>query len=457
MAHNFFREDEIESVFAKTFLTGYKYQTKNTLEPKINYFQIDDKKTNDINNFETIYTLSDIHADYRKFLKILLDCKIIKYNDDDKYRKKIYSDNIYDPDLILNVEWANPKTLLVICGDLLDGKRNSSVDDKRGYFEILLLVFIFNLKFKAKENKSDIKIIQGNHDFFYKEYGLKYVHDQAVRFFGPHALTNRPKILSPFFNKCGLNEFHITCSNKKVISFVHGGFHNNRGILDPNEFVWNRTYFDVFQDEKLSAILGNKEMTTTYIVGHSPTWNLLKTFNDDRLSHSHVKTHAKNNCRHFEIDSNGKQKEKGENGCIYPRCFLKGTNTPRIILVDTGLSEAFQSKSLFQTKKIQNITEILKIKVLLQDGEECPKLEFYRVRHNNDDNSFSEELIENPDDIENRDDTTNLENRDGIENRDGTTNPTNLGGTKKKRKKSNKKPNKKTERRIKKCSRHLKK
>jgi hypothetical protein len=442
---NFFSQEEIEGVFEKhqpyQQPSYYKYSPTNSVAflKKLDKYNKDTETEIDVKRYQTVYALSDIHADYQKFLTILFDCGIINYPTEIvdssvvNYRDKIGNDNgIYHIDLILKCEWNLPNTLLVIVGDLLDGKRNrGAVNDQRGYFEIFLLIFIFNLKHKAKKMSSDIKIIIGNHDIlllndnhYYdinEEDPITYVHYKAQYFFSNinnnKSVTvqkNRKHILLPFFVKCGLFQFHIKCNKKNVLSFVHGSFHSNGGKTLPvkkwmsfitlnnisqlkknieYDFVWDRTYIKTKKDEELNKLLGDDD--TTYIVGHCTTWLLEKNEASIEQSHSNIDAHIQNKCKYTHVNSKNKKIQKGTDGCIYPRCFFPGTNTPKIILVDTGLSSAFLEDN--RKQNIQNITEILKINIAQSDKQVCPEIKFYRVRHNHEKETFEEKLITNPD------------------------------------------------------------
>ena len=119
-------------------------------------------KTNYIINaqeYDRVYVTSDIHSDYRKFVKILKDIGLIDTSINP------YTDDIYKSDLVTNTNWIPEKTLLVIVGDLVDGRRNSQVADVNGSFELLLHIFIYNLRLSAHEKKSEIIFTIGNHDF----------------------------------------------------------------------------------------------------------------------------------------------------------------------------------------------------------------------------------------------------------------------------------------------------
>jgi hypothetical protein len=119
--------------------------------------------------FDRIYANSDIHSDYRNFINYLKNLNLISIPDN----LHIYTDinnldtrnDIYDTRFITETQWLAHNTLYIIVGDLVDGRRvNLSVDDPRGTFDILIHMFIYNLRLKALKMNSDILFTIGNHD-----------------------------------------------------------------------------------------------------------------------------------------------------------------------------------------------------------------------------------------------------------------------------------------------------
>jgi hypothetical protein len=119
--------------------------------------------------FDRIYANSDIHSDYRNFINYLINLNLISIPTD----LHIYTDDqnpdtrndIYNPRFITETKWLAPNTLYIIIGDLVDGKRGQlSVDDPRGTFDILIHMFIYNLRLNALKMNSNILFTIGNHD-----------------------------------------------------------------------------------------------------------------------------------------------------------------------------------------------------------------------------------------------------------------------------------------------------
>lgn len=114
------------------------------------------KVQDSISRYDTIYAMSDIHADYVTFVTYLINFGIVGDNINQYIEK-----NVYDSRIITELKWtAGNKKVLVICGDIVDGKRYDGnteeyveVHDDRGFFEILLHMFLRNLKIAAKKAK----------------------------------------------------------------------------------------------------------------------------------------------------------------------------------------------------------------------------------------------------------------------------------------------------------------
>ena len=98
-------------------------------------------------DYARIVATSDVHADLWKFVQMLLLAKLV--------RSMSSSDDIYE--LVWTLEWAAKDTLLVITGDLVDGKRETgTVTDPHGSYEMLLHILLFNLRIGARKRNSDL-------------------------------------------------------------------------------------------------------------------------------------------------------------------------------------------------------------------------------------------------------------------------------------------------------------
>jgi predicted MPP superfamily phosphohydrolase len=120
-----------------------------------------------------IFTISDLHADVRRFLTVLKKAGFIN------------SDvNMANP--IKNVRW-NPEMqdkIIVICGDIIDGKRDDDNDYLTNCDELLIHMLIFNLRILARAHNSYVFCTMGNHDFFAfhttHRYGLELAYSDYI-------------------------------------------------------------------------------------------------------------------------------------------------------------------------------------------------------------------------------------------------------------------------------------
>jgi hypothetical protein len=123
-----------------------------------------------VGDFDRVFVTGDVHADLRKLVQLLVACGLITigpYTHADIYalRHGMYptTQKIYD--IVWHAEWVASKTLLVICGDLIDGKRgDGGTGDARGSYEFLLHCMLFNLRIQARTLGSEVRFTIGNHD-----------------------------------------------------------------------------------------------------------------------------------------------------------------------------------------------------------------------------------------------------------------------------------------------------
>ena len=128
-----------------------------------------------INTTSDIIVLSDIHADIDAFIICLRDCaKVIKMKNDDYELSELLNLELPNENYIddLNFEWCGEDTIVVIIGDLIDGKRFDSDDHYYPQCEIKLLRFINAL---YNQGGNIIKLC-GNHEF------MNFQGDNTERF-----------------------------------------------------------------------------------------------------------------------------------------------------------------------------------------------------------------------------------------------------------------------------------
>ena len=184
----------------------------------------------DATKYPTVYITSDIHSDVRKCIQMLQGAGLLDLGSlNDIYKL----DTIYNPALFDQIEWrGGAGTLLVIVGDLVDGKRidKTYINDPKGSFEFLLHALLYNLKIKALNAGSDVRFTIGNHDFdtvIRDRQGslyTSYVTDEAKKFFGDHRI--RQAALLPFYKVSPFYLLSIELGRQKQVACVHGGLHS---------------------------------------------------------------------------------------------------------------------------------------------------------------------------------------------------------------------------------------
>jgi len=174
----------------------------------------------DKTSFDSVFVTSDIHADLYKLNFLLSAAGLID------------STGAEERDQILNgFNWLKPRTLLVIVGDIVDGAREgvAEIYDPVGDIELLLHVYLYNLRLKARSVGSEIRIIIGNHDYHsaikinsddMPDFYNAWVHQSAKVFFGTRDI--RRLCLLPFY-MCS-PYFFLRIEDE--IAFVHGGLHS---------------------------------------------------------------------------------------------------------------------------------------------------------------------------------------------------------------------------------------
>ena len=197
-------------------------------------------------HYERIFVTSDTHADLRKLVQILSACGLITIENgshEDIYAVVSHDQMVHE--LVWSVKWAARKTMLVICGDLVDGQRRTSdgasgTGDDRGSYEFLLHCLLFNLRIQARRMDSEVQFTIGNHDAGtvtgYKESGsvispwtyVEQVHwtfapscrsVEIAKTYRQDPILGRRDMLLPFY-ACSP---YIMLTFGKV-AFVHAGF-----------------------------------------------------------------------------------------------------------------------------------------------------------------------------------------------------------------------------------------
>ena len=338
-------------------------------------------------DYDTVYVTSDIHADFRKFVQTMANNGLVALPKNGEATLDPYSENIYDLRLLTDTLWTGgSKTLFVVVGDLVDGYRGgnvSEVDDPYGSFEILMHIFIHNMRIKAQAQQSDILFTFGNHDVdsviindedLYSNMYTKYVHPSAkIYYFGSirgidNMIRSRREALLPFYMACPLFFIQFQHDGKTEIVCVHAGIHNPRyedqsSMLDKvqrtlyegsdiqkairtvyrekENVLWTRQY-----ETDINTACEHMKTSPLVIVGHCPT----PLFDNDKKTPADKK-------KPFGISEKGYKSgiyqgcdysSNGENlrGCVMIGCTHN--NDPKLIFVDTASSQAFRfNESLY--------------------------------------------------------------------------------------------------------------
>jgi hypothetical protein len=316
----------------------------------------------DKTKYDTIFVTSDIHTDIYKLNALLSSAGLIDSTGAET------RDNILG-----NFSWLRPRTMFIIIGDLVDGSRNriSEIEDSVGDIELLLHVYLFNLRIKALKNDSDIRFTIGNHDYhsvikkdvsdmplFYDSW----VHRTSRDFFGSR--ENRRSCLLPFYTCCPYFLLRVDTE----LAFVHGGLHT--ATKDSTANLADLTFS---AQEKLDGT-GNldslnpqeHELFSTYRIDGpasltgGPLWTRFYSFADEQTVCRNLGDPFKmvivGHCRTDECNqtTNGLLRTLSNNprfqtdcaagGCVLMGCDISGA--PQVGFVDISMSSAFRDYSL---------------------------------------------------------------------------------------------------------------
>ena len=354
--------------------------------------------------YNNVYIFSDIHADFRKFCQILFEYDLIKINDANKndiidalymhLDKTPVQDepmNMYDIffHIIENFEWnGGEKTLIVLVGDLIDGKRHpAEVYDPIGIFELLIHSLIHNIRIKSRIVNSDMLFTFGNHDYygcFNNSYEYKgYVHKSCLTFYGDRMIT-RQTFLRPFYINSPYLFLNLQYDGKTKIKCVHAGIHDlyvypgnknlgkriDESLLNQSQELLNAINFSniySFDWKKLDDITNNILNDRPYynlnqvgkdgcdyitydepliIVGHCPTSQSTKQ------EITKLQTNQYTNCDYLENDPSKAMifaNDPAIKGCVVVGCSHEN-QTPKLIYVDSALSNSFRKHNHYIEK-----------------------------------------------------------------------------------------------------------
>ena len=336
--------------------------------------------------YDHVYITSDIHADFKKLDKMLTNIGVVQ--------KSPRADNGTPDDIanILCTEWAQPRTLVILVGDIVDGARHpegTEIDDPRGNIELLLHSYLYNLRIKARMKDSELRFLIGNHDYYTiianpnhtsLNYFQGYVHTTAIQFFG--TLENRRVCLMPFYNCCP----YVFTTVDDEIACVHGGLHAHTGvdwqslipqitqiqttidaannvssILDPDAlrlpFLTVRDY--VFKSA-FSVCPNLGETYKTIVVGHcqmgySTVVDAVPLGRNHEALHTSPIISMRPEYTHFGCGYDG-------DGCVVTACSDDGTTYPHLAFVDIGFSRAFSDNFTSEEEDTRRRAEMLYFK-----------------------------------------------------------------------------------------------
>jgi len=225
-------------------------------------------------DYDHVYITSDIHADLEKLDTMLIHAGIVR-------RAPYTADLAIDPlvHMVCNTEWNVFRTLFIIVGDIVDGRRGSNeleIPDPKGNIELLLHAYLYNMRIKANALDSELRFTVGNHDFHtviedhtnLPQFYSAHVHRTAQRFFVNR--QGRRACLLPFYQCCP----YLLLTISDEIACVHGGFVGYTG----SAFQDNAGFMAVAQ-QKIDAARGDFYALT------DAELNALGTVHDDARPH----------------------------------------------------------------------------------------------------------------------------------------------------------------------------
>ena len=312
----------------------------------------------DKSKYDAIYVTSDIHTDLYKLNALLSSAGLIN------------STGLETRDNILgNFTWIKPRTMFIIVGDLVDGARNgiTEIHDPVGDIELLLHIYLFNLRIKALQNNSDIRFTIGNHDYhsvikkdatdmpvFYDSW----VHQSAQDFFGTR--ENRRACLLPFYTCCPYFLLRVDTE----LAFVHAGLHTAYEATTLN--LANATYdiqealdksgnLDALTKEDHELFSLFRTAGPASLTG-GPLWTRFYSFADEATVCSKLGNPFKmvivGHCRTDECNQTARgllqtlsssprfRADCAGGGCVMLGCDISGA--PQVGFVDISMSSAFR-------------------------------------------------------------------------------------------------------------------
>lgn len=304
-------------------------------------------------DYDVVIATSDLHSDFPKTLQLMRAARLIEFPVDgselDPYK------DVYDVRLITETRWVARRTMFVICGDLVDGRRpgRGDVNDKEGSFEIRLHCFLYNMRVRAEQVGSAVRFTIGNHDMHtvIRNDGelSRYVSAASLAFFG--TMEARSAALRPFYECSPYLIFSLTSARRPEVVFVHGGLRQNAESLYDEVYAVQRRVDAARREERLRIISEDFEGATASDARHV-TWRRDYArkdrcmYNEDMrrrgcelivVGHCHTMTGDLADLAQVQC------KSQESNGCMLLACG--GEGSPLIAFVDTAMSSCFHASA----------------------------------------------------------------------------------------------------------------
>jgi hypothetical protein len=336
--------------------------------------------------YTDVYITSDIHADLEKFDSMLMNSGII--------RRTPWNAGLGitpEAHMICNTEWGVYETIVIIIGDIVDGRRGDDaleIPDAKGDIELLLHMYLYNLRIKANSFSSELRFTIGNHDFHTvieenTQYPLmydNYVHRRAKAFFVGRA--QRRNCLKPFYQCCAylllsLSD-EIACVHGGFVGYVGGAFQDNTAFITAAQIRIDGSpgKFDALTGAQLNA-LGTSNNGIIFAGGYevSPLWSRWYAYSDEAGVCSHINRpenlykltvvgHCQTgnslfrSCCADAVGGHGQailsRVEYTRHNCDNGGCVMVGCmdpeGIPRLAFVDIAMSRAFDPALTLQVR-----------------------------------------------------------------------------------------------------------
>lgn len=392
----------------------YTPETESTLSgiitPKFQAFRTEFPPNHkiDVKKYDEVYVTSDTHADYRKLIQMLKLANLIAVPKKDMGMSvdpvplNPYSDDIYSRQFLLETRWVMSRTLFVIAGDIIDGRRCTpdeenlcEVQDPRGSFEVLIMAFLYNLRIEALKVGSDILFTLGNHDFNSvilednNDFAKTYAHSSIFNFYNSvgssdaERLAFRRRLLTPFYENSPYYFLSLenSTNNKKEVGIIHASLHATDESSMLEKIITQQTEIDngtrkleaffteaginpaplwerIYNNKANRCTLVNALGYNLIVVGHCVTASVEQssTFRD---------LYARRSILSQEDLAEAKSCQAVDGkGCVLTDCYSDAIKSPKLVFVDISSSEAFRSKRDINRKRV---VELLKLSKLDQE------------------------------------------------------------------------------------------